>query len=89
MLVLCTVYLEKECAGTYLHLTVDSVTAANGPAAAEATVVVAPVRAALTVGTITGHVTSVTTDATDDIGGEVALLRTVVLAVSDLTTCVC
>jgi hypothetical protein len=32
-------------------------------------------------------VASIATNTTDDIGGEIALLRAVVLAVSDLTTC--
>ena len=72
----------------YLHLSVDSITATNGSArtAETTTVVVAPVGASLAVRTIASHMASVTTDATDDVGGEVALLRTVVLAVSDLTT---
>ena len=49
--------------------------------------VVAPVAASLAVGTIASHVSSIATDATDDVGSEVALLGAIVLAVSDLTTC--
>jgi hypothetical protein len=49
-------------------------------------VAVAPILSALSVGTIPGHVTSVATDATDDVCGKVALFRAVVLAVSDLAT---
>ncbi|OJJ39222.1 hypothetical protein ASPWEDRAFT_362320 [Aspergillus wentii DTO 134E9] len=82
----------RESKKAYLHLTVDSITTTNssgvtstGTAAAVA--IVAPVRASLAVGTVTSHVACIATDTTDDIGSEVALLRAVILAVSDLTTC--
>ena len=75
---------------THLILAVDSVARADGtPGRGPTTTVptwsvIAPVRTALTVWTISSHVTSIATDAADDVGGEIALLRTVVLAVSDL-----
>jgi len=77
---------------THLHLTVNSIASADGTRRPTSTtvatrLVVAPVAASLAVGTIAGHVSSIATDATDDVGCKVALLRAVVLAVSDLTTC--
>jgi len=49
-------------------------------------VVVAPVCAALTIGTVTSHVACVTADTADDASSEVLCLRAVVLAMSDLAT---
>ena len=75
---------------TYLHLTIHGITRANSTRIAwTATIAatVAPIAATLAVETIAGHVASIATRTTDDIGGEIALLRAVVLAVSDLTTC--
>jgi len=85
---------SRQLVHELLHLTVDSIASTNGTRTArtsgttgtgEATVV-APVTASLAIGTIAGHVASVATNATDNVGGEVALLGTVVLAMSDLTT---
>ena len=59
--------------------------ATTNPSAGAGTVAVTPASAALAVGTITSHVTSVTADTTDDVGCEVALFGTIVLAVADLT----
>lgn len=77
---------------THLHLTVNSIASTDGTRSATATtettwLVVAPVAASLAVGTIASHVSSIATDATDDVGSEVALLGAIVLAVTDLTTC--
>jgi hypothetical protein len=46
--------------------------------------VVAPRLANLAIRTITSHMSSLTADTTDDAGGEVLLLRAVVLSVTDL-----
>lgn len=78
--------MQKE---TYLHLTVHGIGRAKGTswsATAAVATAIAPVAASLTVGTVASHVACVATDTTDDVGGEVALLGAVVLAVSDLTT---
>lgn len=71
---------------TYLVLSVDSIATTNlaGSRALRGTVV-APVTALLSVGTVASHVASITTDAADDVGGEVWLVGTVVLAVTNLT----
>jgi hypothetical protein len=74
---------------TYLHLTIDGVTSTN--AARGSTVarnLVASLTATLAVGAVASHVTSVTTDAADDVGGEVALLGAVILAMTDLAACI-
>lgn len=65
-------------------LAIHAITTTN-PSAGAGTIAVAPTSAALAVGTITSHVTSVTADTTDDVGCEVALFGTIVLAVTDLT----
>ena len=70
---------------TYLHLPIDGVTTANGPRTA-AKAVVTPIGATLAVRAVTSHVSGIATDTTDDVGSEVALLRTVILAMTDLTT---
>lgn len=76
-----------EEGNTYLHLTVHSIAStATTRALSVRTGTVAPVAASLAVGTIAGHMAGITTNATDDVGGEVALLRAVILAMSDLTT---
>jgi hypothetical protein len=49
-------------------------------------VVVAPVRTALTIGTVTSHVACVTADTANDASSEVLCLRAVELAMSDLAT---
>jgi len=73
-----------------LVLSVDSVATSNprsiGTCATRTRTVVAPIGTTLTIGTIPGHVPSISTHATDDVGSKVALLGTVVLAVADLTT---
>jgi hypothetical protein len=50
------------------------------------TVVIAPGLTNFTVGTIAGHVTSLTTNTADDAGRKVLLLWAIVLAMADLTT---
>lgn len=45
---------------------------------------IAPVLATSAVRAVASHMSSITTHATDDVGGEIALLWTVVLAVADL-----
>jgi len=47
---------------------------------------VSSIRPTLSLGTIASHMASITANATDDVGGEVALLRTVVFAMTDLST---
>lgn len=74
----------------YLVLSVHSisVTQSSGtrPSGGCAGPIVAPVLAALTIRTIASHMTGVTTHATDDVGGEITLLGTVVLAMTNLST---
>ena len=71
---------------TYLHLTVNSIASANRTwATAEATIV--PIGTSLTVWAVASHMASIATDTANDVRGEVALLRAVILAMSDLTTC--
>lgn len=76
---------------TYLHLTVNSIAAADGTLRTTTAVatVVAPISATLTIGTITRHVASIAANTADDIGSEVALFGTVVFTVTDLSTYIC
>ena len=88
--------MSRSCA--YLVFTVDGITAAAAAAAAAAGTVavadtagssraiVAPAGTPLSVGTITGHVTSVTADTADNVGRVILLLGAVVLAMTNLTT---
>lgn len=74
---------------TYLVLAVNCVSSPNATSCRAwwtTRAIVAPVRTSLSVRTISGHMTSVATDTANDVGGEVALLRAVVLAMSNLTT---
>lgn len=71
---------------TYLHLAVDSIAATNLASRARTRIVVTPAGTALTIGTITSHVASITTDAADDARSKVLSLRTIVLAMADLAT---
>jgi hypothetical protein len=72
---------------TYLVLAVDGVptanTAGDGPGAHGT--VVAPARTALSVWTVSGHMTGVATDTADDVRSVVLLLWTVVFAMTDLS----
>ena len=74
---------HKRVRNTYLHLTIHSIAAANS--ASRRTAIVAPVGALLAIGTVASHVTSVATNAADDAGGVVLLLRAVVLAMTNLS----
>ena len=77
----------KEGEKTYLHLTIHSITSTSATRTLSVgTGAVTPVTSSLAVGTITSHMASVATDTTDDVGSEVALLRAVILAMSDLAT---
>lgn len=67
---------------TNLHFTVDSITTTTS--ARRSLAIVAPTSTTLTIGTITGHVTSVATDTADNAGCEVLAVGTVVLAMSNL-----
>ncbi len=76
---------------TYLVFTVDSVTSANASSDRAARYssgwrTVAPVSSALSVWTVSSHVTCVATNSTDDISSKVALFRAVIFAMADLTT---
>jgi hypothetical protein len=74
---------------TYLILSVNSISSTNATSCRSrgtARAIVAPICTTLSVGTISSHVTSVAADTANDVGGEVTLLRTVVLAVTNLTT---
>lgn len=61
-------------------------TSANSPSRPGTWSIVAPILASLSVGTIAGHVTCVTTDATDDACRVVLLLRAIVFSVTNLST---
>ena len=71
---------------TYLIFTVDSISAINTASRAGTRFAVTPAGTTLAVRTIASHVARVTTDATDDTGSVVLLLRAVVLAMTDLAT---
>jgi uncharacterized membrane protein len=83
---------SREFVHELLHLSIHGIASANSTRIAWSTTnaatvaTVAPVAASLAIGTITSHVTSIATNTTDDVGGEVALLGAVVLAVTNLTT---
>ena len=73
----------------YLVFTINRIASSDFPNRAardSSRSIVTPVRSTLSVRTISGHVAGVATDTTDDVGGEIALLRAVILAVTDLTT---
>lgn len=69
---------------TYLIHTVDVISATN-PASSTGRTVIAPACTSLPVGTITGHVASITTNAADDACCVVLLLGAVVFAMANLT----
>jgi hypothetical protein len=72
-----------------LVLSVNGITSANaasGRARSSARTIVAPISTTLSIGAISSHVTCISTDATDDVGREVALFRAVVFSVTNLTT---
>ena len=80
---------------TYLVLAIDSIASANSAGSwttcrtAWSTWswwAIAPIRATLSVRTISCHVASVSADTTNNVGSEVTLLWAVVLPVADLTT---
>lgn len=79
---LCKAMVEQKNGGfrsTHLHLAINSVTLS-------AWSVVPPISSPLTIRTISRHVSCVTTDTTDDVGSEVALLGTLVPTMADLAT---
>lgn len=70
---------------TYLHFAIDGISRSKssvGPAEA----VVTPISAPLSIGTVASHMSRIATNTANDVRGEVALLRAIVLAMSDLTT---
>ena len=69
---------------TYLVLAIGSIAGTN--AGRSASTIVAPTGTLLPVWTIPCHVAGIATHATDDVGCVVLLLRTVVLAMPDLST---
>lgn len=78
---------EKKKDETYLHLTIDGVSAANSSVRTTPTVaVITPVRTSLAIWAITGHVSGISTNTANNVCGEVALLGAVVLAMTDLAT---
>ena len=73
----------------YFILSVNSISSTNATSCRSrrtTRTIVPPICTTLSVGTISSHVTSVAADTANNVGGEVTLLRTVVLAVTDLTT---
>lgn len=72
---------------THLHLTVDSITSANRPRAMARKAGIMPISASLAVRTVASHMSGVATDTANNVRSEVALLRAIVLAMSNLTTC--
>jgi hypothetical protein len=69
-----------------LHFLVDSIGRTQTTLLESPWDSVAHVGATLSIRTISGHVAGVAADSADDVGSEVALLGTIVLAMSDLTT---
>lgn len=78
---------SQDTWGTHLHLAVDSITSTRTATTGSSVAIVAPVTSTLAVGTIASHVASIATNATDNVGSEVALLGAIVLAMSNLATC--
>lgn len=83
------VYIQKSqgILETHLHLAVDSIASTRTATTGRSVTIVTPVTSTLTVGTIASHMASIATDATDNVGSEVALLGAIVLAMSNLATC--
>ena len=73
---------------TDLHLSIDRIagTKTSSRGSKVARYVVSSITATLSFRTITSHMTSIATDSTDNVGGEVALLWAVVLPMTNLTT---
>lgn len=75
--------LGNAMAETYLHFTINRIPAIGSTCRPA---IVSPASTSLSVGTITGHVSRVTTNTADDAGSVVLALGTVVLAVANLAT---
>ena len=77
-----------DCATHLAEEVVQFVLAAGNPSlvAVAITGVVAPIGSALALGTIASHVACLTTNTTDNAGGEVLLLGTVVFAMTNFST---
>ncbi len=73
--------LSTETRATYLEITINSVAATNTTTGWT----ISPVGTFGPLDTIPCHVSGIATLTTDDIGGEVALLRAVILAMANLT----
>lgn len=71
--------------GAYLIFAVNGISATDASSSAWRAIVT-PTSSLLSIGTIAGHVASVATDATNDVGREVLLFRAIVLAVTNLAT---
>lgn len=74
----------------YLVLAINSVTSSNSASWTAwhgSWSIVTPVRSTLAVWAIPSHVAGVATDTTDDVSREVALLRAIIFAMTNLTAC--
>jgi hypothetical protein len=73
---------------TYLHFSVDSITATKSPLRPikPSRNVIPGIGATLSIGAISRHMPCIAADSTDDIGSEVALFWAVVFAMSNLST---
>lgn len=69
---------------TYLIFAIDGIPTTN-TRSGTGRAIVTPTGTLLSIGTISSHVTSITTNATNDVGSEVLFLWTIVFAMADLT----
>lgn len=69
-----------------LHFTIDSITCTNSSRRTAVAAVVTPISASLPIGTVAGHMSGISTNAANDVGSEITLLRTIVFTMSNLTT---
>lgn len=67
---------------------VATTNASSGPTTTgrRSRLIISPIRPALAVRAVSGHMSGISANAADNIGGEVTLLWTIVLSMSDLTT---
>lgn len=75
-----------ECVGMMTYLVLGVVFSASADPSGGPGAIIAPACTSLSIRTVAGHVAGVATHSADDAGGEILLLRAVVLAVSYLAT---
>lgn len=78
---------KKSKDDAYLVLAVNDISTADAPSSRPCSTrtIIAPTGTALPIWTIASHMSSVATHTTYDVGGEVLLLGTIILAMADLS----